>query len=847
MTGSLVWHAPLLLLLLLPLAVLAAGIWRRRPARGRELLLFTLRCVSLLLLVLALAQPALSSASSRPVLFVVDNTASMTGASWSRETGWLRTALHLLPPGTARWLVSLNTQPSLLALPHSLGALPLGAPEAAPGTDLESGLRLALAAAPPDARVVLLSDGAETAGNALAVVPAAYSRHVAIDVVPVALPPSPDAAITRLQLAPTVRQGDPLPLLLTIHSTLPGKAQLSLQQDGQSAGEERLILQRGDNPYVLDLPPPAQIGWHTYRATISLPGDAVPENNQMEVTTRVAARGTVLLVATRRSDPFAAVLRGAGLRVQMGTPASFPTTTPSLLRYDGVVLDDLPAMALGKHQVSALNTAVRADGLGLLVLGGPHSLTLGHYSLTPLERLLPVFSVPPSTLHQGNIGLQLVMDRSGSMANLAGNEPKITMSQGAANIAVDFALQHKDDLGVVSFDIAPHILLPLQRIGTPRTAAHAHRLINAMTADGGTNIYGALQAGLTQVLRSHAPYRHIILMTDGVSNPANYRGLLARIARAHITLSTVGLGQDADVRLLKELARAGRGRFYYTANAADLPHIFAKEVRLSAGPSRVAGTVPVEVGASSSLLGDLPLGALPPVHGYPATSLKPNATAPLVAHTLTRGADPILAQWQYGLGRVLVWTPGSSAWAGHWLSRKAGLWASVGHWMLRGVSNPSLLPQLGPRGVQIDTWQNAGELLNLTHLTGSAVTPSGRQVHLAFQEVGPGQYRAPLASSQTGIYRLTVRQTSPPYSIANAVVARPYSPEYGVRRPNLALLTSLAERTGGRLLTNPRQLQPATGSPAAVESLWWPLAALALLFFFLSVILRLAGNRAERA
>src|SRR5207248_6594158 len=108
-------------------------------------------------------------------------------------------------------------------------------------------------------------------------------------------------------------------------------------------------------------------------------------------------------------------------------------------------------------------------GLGVLVLGGTHSLTLGGYTHTPLERLLPVSSFAPGNLRPGNVALELVLDRSGSMNNLAGDEPKILMTQAAANIAVDFALQHRDDLGIVSFDIDPHILVPLQKVAQKGT------------------------------------------------------------------------------------------------------------------------------------------------------------------------------------------------------------------------------------------------------------------------------------------------------------------------------------------------------------------------------------------
>jgi len=62
-----------------------------------------------------------------------------------------------------------------------------------------------------------------------------------------------------------------------------------------------------------------------------------------------------------------------------------------------------------------------------------------------------------------------------------------------------------------------------------------------MFSDGGTNIYQALRTGIDQVSLSNAPYHHIILLTDGRSDPADYRPLLTLAQQRKITISTVGV------------------------------------------------------------------------------------------------------------------------------------------------------------------------------------------------------------------------------------------------------------------------------------------------------------------
>jgi hypothetical protein len=317
------------------------------------------------------------------------------------------------------------------------------------------------------------------------------------------------------------------------------------------------------------------------------------------------------------------------------------------------------------------------------------------------------------------------------------------------------------------------------------------------------------------------------------------------MAHRAVTLSTIGLGMDADVNLLRSLAKEGKGRFYYTNDAGTLPRIFLNEAQLSAGPVRIAGTIPVVTGAGSPVLRSLVGSPLPPVHGYPATTLKPNATPDLVAHASGHGADPLLAQWQYGLGRVLVWTPGATTWAGAWLTAESSMWADAVRWILRGVPTPALEPHLLPGGppmrVEVDTVQNTDAFVDLARLSGPVRLPRGARRPLAFEQVGPGRYETSLPDGGPGVYHLTIRQETAPYGQGGVDLAVPYPAEYLPRPPDLALLSQLAALTGGHVLHDPGQLR---GASLVGEDPWWPLAALALLLFLSEVMLRLVGRDA---
>ena len=851
--------APLFLLLLGLLGPIVI-MGRRRIARRRMregVATLALRCAALTVLVVALAQPRWEIQGAAPVYFVLDTSASIPPTTRGDAEAWIRTALSRNHAGAPVKVITFAAFP--LLQPGTAGTVaPSTAKYAYPAqqdqTDIEAALRLALASAPDRSRIVLLSDGRETLGSARLVESAARARSIAINVVPLEAHGLTDAALTRLQAPIAVHAGDATPLFITIRSTVNHSAALTLWQDGQTVGVQSVALHTGDNPFEVVLHA-GMAGSHTYRARVTMAGDQAPQNDALSAVTSVAEAPRVLAVSlpNKQMAPLVARLVASGFAVDQRLPAAFPTSMGALSPYDGIVLNDLPARALSARQVDALQRAVHDGGIGVFLLGGAHSLTLGGYTRTPLERLLPVYSVTPGIVQKGSISLELVMDKSGSMDNLAGDFPKIQMAQQAAIDAARFMVQYKDELGIVSFDIAANVLLPRRTLTSSADVARAQNAIDSLQADGGTNIYGALKLGLQQIASSAAPYKHIVLMTDGRSDPADYRGLLATMRAQHITLSTIGLGSDADVDLLRRLATAGKGRFYYTADAATLPKLFVQEARLSTGPTQVTGNIPVSVSSDSPVLRSLANQPVPHVLSYPATTIKPDASVVLMGNARGQTADPILAQWQYGLGRVVVWTPGLMPnWAGPWLTGAPDFWNDATRWILRGIRPAVLQPQLsladGMLHVTIDTLQTSGTFVDLQRLTASIETPSGVRVPLAFAQSAPGLYEATLPPAGAGVYRLSVRQASTPPQSLTTLLAVPYAPEYRPLPPDRALLNDLAATTGGALLASPgdsfRGLSRNVDQPSTWIDLWWPLVALALALLLADIIGRLVGWRA---
>jgi uncharacterized membrane protein len=148
---------------------------------------------------------------------------------------------------------------------------------------------------------------------------------------------------------------------------------------------------------------------------------------------------------------------------------------------------------------------------------------------------------------------------------------------------------------------------------------------------------------------------------------------------AGITLSAVGAGGGGASEFLSELAERGGGRYYSAINPATIPDIFLKETQQVSGQQIVEEAFFPILTSTSPILRGLDDG-LPQLLGYNGTTPKGTAQTVLVS---TRD-DPVLAQWQYGLGRAVAWT-----------SDATGRWATRG-WAGRASTSSSRSSSRGP-------------------------------------------------------------------------------------------------------------------------------------------------------
>ena len=296
-----------------------------------------------LLTAAAVADPQLGSRGVRSVL-AVDRSPSIDASMRAVETRWIDAVAGSSCVDPCRVIAFAGRAQSLAPGASALAASAL-VPSGAGATNLERGLEAAIAAAPQDGRVVALSDGLQTVGDASRVAAQARARNVTVDAVPLDDEGLRDAALTRLS-AP---HG---PCTRATRSRCSSRCAprwphrpASCHHDGGRAASQVLQLRRGDNPYTLSYTATGA-GWHSFRVRVALAHDQRPQNDLLASSVDVGPAPRALVVSAGADPPIARILRAHGVRTTTSAPAALPASAGRWASDDAVVLDDVPASSL---------------------------------------------------------------------------------------------------------------------------------------------------------------------------------------------------------------------------------------------------------------------------------------------------------------------------------------------------------------------------------------------------------------------------------------------------------------------------------------------------------------------
>ena len=786
---------------------------------------FLVRTLLLLLLILAVAGIRwLLPSRELAVLFAVDQSASISAPAQNEARDFVAASFAAQHAGDVTGVIGFAGKAELwqppLAASKLAGEWPT--PTDRTSTDIGGALGFASAIFPAGRtkRLVLLSDGNDTADRAVQVATQIAKQGVELFTVPLQNAATPEVLVEKVDVPRRMKQGEPFDLTAHIRSNVATAAKVKLYQNQFLIEQREVSLKPGDNEFrAPDLK--ADGNFISYEVEVVPASDTATENNRAAATASLRGQPRVLLVDSDETKvrALADALRREKIAVETRGPAGLPKTLEDLQQFDLFLLSDISALNLAREQMDLYRRWVQDFGGGFAMLGGENSFGVGGYYRTPIEQMLPVRMEHEDRQDVPSVAVLVILDRSGSMTAMVAGQTKISLADQGAVFAMN-ALQPKDYFGVTAVDVRPHVIVPLQQL-TSKAAAE-QKILSINAGGGGIYIYTSLAEAFHQLREIPARVKHLILfsdaadaeeksageMSDGAKNGGNSFDLAAAMLAAKITTTVVALGteQDKDTPFLRQLAERGNGRFYLTDDATTLPQIFSTETMKVAQSSLIEEPFLATPSGKSAIIAGLDWAQSPLLLGYNAT--KPKPTAELLL-TTERG-EPLLATWRYGLGQTAAFTSDAkSRWAAEWLTWPGygKFWTQLARGLMRKSDQASF--QVNTREIAnrleltIDAIQPDGSFRNQMPVSVNMLRPDGATQTVAATQDAPVSYRATfdLPPERTSIFSVG----SPDLPDGGYVFGhtRSYPREFLSTETNDSLLRSIAALGSGKFAPTP--------------------------------------------
>lgn len=827
---------PWLLLLLLPAIFAVIQWWRGQHQMpvSRKSVIVAIRTAVFCLLILALAGiQLLYPVRAETVVFVYDRSASIKDDAHLLD--FMKKAVENKRAEDQYGIVATGAGAAVdqpLTINGQVQAV--GVEVNRHATNLAEGIRLAQAMIPSEARgkIVLLTDGLDTEGDTAREVKLARERGIVVESALFEQPQGAEVVLSAVQVPDRLYAGEEYTMKVDVDSTLATRATLRLYEGNREAGALVVQVEKGKNRYLFSQKAISE-GFHRYRVEIEPEQDTVQANNQAFAYTQVAGAPKILVLEGHpgAAQNLVGALEAAEIQVDVKEAALLPKELDGYKEYASIVLADLSATSISEADMERIRTAVRDLGVGLIMTGGSEGFGMGGWFQTPIEEALPVHMDLRGKEELPSLGLMLVIDKSGSMSADAYGVDKMELAKEAA-IRATTMLGPQDEIGVIAFDGMPWEVVPPQKVAK---RSEIQGQIGRIFADGGTDIFPALLMASERIKTMKTKRKHIILLTDGQSGrDDDYQGLLQQLSGENITVSTVAVGDDADIGLLEEIAKWGKGRYYFAGDAASIPKIFSKETALASRTFIVEKPqVPGRTGSAdwAALRQPLPL-----MRAYVAATIKQTAEVLL----LSQDADPILSRWQYGLGRAVAWTSDlEGKWAPDWVAwpGNSRLWTDIVGWTL---------PQVTPGRWQVETRLDGsrgavtvslpkGEKLP-SELEAVVVNQAMQRETVRLKPIAPGVLEGSFQAAEPGSYLIQVSEKANGQVVAGQTtgLSVSYSPEFGLQQGGEQRMEEWLATGGGTRISRPDEVfsgnlpskwetQPIGEWLLMLAALLWPL------------------------
>lgn len=791
----------------------------------RRIVALIVKTVSLAAIILALAEPVLTIPETKmAVAVLVDTSSSISAQDLARASNLANTLekargrhwIRVLPFARTIRNASPDEQKNGWELKNTAG-------DAGRATDLESAIGEAITSLPAGfiPRLVLISDGRENNGSITRAAWQAQHLGIPIDTVPLDGRPQPGLRLESVSLPTVGFTGEKFPIDLSISSPAPAQATVAVSAEGKLLGTNSVALEKGGNT----------IRVHTTLATpgaLNLSGVIRAGNlGTIQFDRAVNLRRPKVLYVSQDPDGTEAHLLQTLAAAQFDVERTSDPMHGSLNNYQLVVLNNLDLESLPPSRKNETEQFVKQGG-GLLVIAGERNIYADDKKTEDaLDRSLPATLAPPRSPE--GTAVILIIDKSSSMEG-----KKIELARLAAIGVVD-NLRPIDLVGVLIFDNSFQWAVPMRK-AEDRTLIK--RLISGIVPDGGTQIAPALAEAYRKVLPTRATFKHIVLLTDGISEEGDSLDLSKEALAQHVTISTVGLGQDVNRAYLEKVATLAGGRSYFLNEPAGLEQLLLKDVMEHTGSTAVEKSLRPIVGKNAEILDGVEIESAPALKGYVRFISKPSADTILKVDE----KDPLLARWQYGLGRAVVFTSDAkSRWAADWVTWKGfdKFWTNIFR---------DLLPHAETGEAKAEYDSASGDLV-VNYQLGRDVQEDAKPPNIFVLGPAGFQHPLPLTKSADSAYRgrIHIGQRQGLFRVRPVEESRAF-PEVGYYQQeqelldygsNQFLLRTVSEFTGGRFNPEPKQVFDAgRRTEQSTLRLWPGLLAFAIALNLAELIMR---------
>lgn len=482
-------------------------------------------------------------------------------------------------------------------------------------TDLKSALLYADSLYSKDSAVrrrIIRSDGLETDGSAIEALDQLTADSVQIDAISRSQPEFDEVAITGLDYTDRCYIGKDQKVKVSVKSKKGGLLTLTLVCDGKQVVQRKNEpCNKGINVYTFDISAD-KAGTFRYEVSISGRSDTFEENNKRSFTQEISDHYNVLYIGDDSSaldnlqTSFPENAKFSSCLLNSSGTASVPYNITDLIKYDEIILNNVNRENLDEPEqfVANLETAVKDYGKSLLTLGSVFAGAAKGDYLSDYNARLPI----QSESDEGK-AIVLVIDNSGSRES----DNRLKKAKEGAK-AILGKLNERDYISIVTFSDNTKIVSPLTSVTNKESVLKS---ISKIKSEGGTVRAGGLKAAHQQLKNSPTENKFVITLSDG--DPFDSTSTLKKLVQGrykdNIICSFINISNSSGTSLLKTLAKAGEGTYYYCKTAASLVDVMVTSVVTDVNEKTIeeASEVRILDTKDDSVKG---IGDLPSIDGY---------------------------------------------------------------------------------------------------------------------------------------------------------------------------------------------------------------------------------------